>query len=86
MIRFKRQSFATALLTVAVMGSFALASGHVQAANSAMPDGFQHVMVLSNDGAVHEIYFKGAQGVQQDVLATIPGAIAVAGYYAGSST
>jgi hypothetical protein len=58
------------------------------AAYYAAQDNAQHVIVNTFDQAsrsaiVHEIYFHAAQGVHQDVLATLPGVspFSVAGYY-----
>ena len=53
----------------------------------ATSDGFQHVIAATNDGNIHEIYFKGGgQPVGQDVLATLPGVVGVGvgGYFSAS--
>ena len=43
-------------------------------------DGFQHVVVATADGAIHELYWRGGQPAGRGLLATLPGAVSVAGY------
>lgn len=45
-------------------------------------DKYQHVIALSSDGWLHEVYYKGAaQPIGTDKIVQYPGATAVAGYY-----
>jgi hypothetical protein len=48
-------------------------------------DRYQHVISLTADGSVNELFFRGGgQPVGHDVINKYPGAVAVAGYYAPS--
>ena len=43
---------------------------------------FQHAIVATNDGQVHEVFFNSSAGthITQPALATLPGIVSIAGY------
>jgi hypothetical protein len=88
MRRLKRRSFGTAFQSVVVLCvCIAFTGGRVQAATKPpSPDGYQHVIVATGGGEIDEVYFAPKDSTRprgQDVLTSVPGAVAVSGYYAG---
>jgi hypothetical protein len=45
------------------------------------PDGYQHALVATANGQVHEVYFNPTKGISQDVIAHFNNVVALAGYY-----
>src|SRR6516164_9022843 len=48
------------------------------------PEGTQHVIVMFSDGTLTEVYWKSGQGVNQNVLTTLPAGYGGVGAYYNS--